>query len=55
MGETSLGMLWLWFIGAGLLGLVLAYGIMRAGRLRRGERERLDRNTTDDTAVRGHA
>jgi hypothetical protein len=46
MGQTSFGILWLWFIGAGLLGFVLAYGIMRAGRLRHGERERLDRNTT---------
>jgi len=44
-GETSYGMLWLWFIGAAVLGFALTYGILRAGRLRRSERERLDRNT----------
>ena len=44
-GETSYGMLWLWFIAAAVLGFALAYGILRAGRLRRSERERLDRNT----------
>jgi hypothetical protein len=45
MGETSYAMVWLWFIGAGLLGAVLAYGVIRAGNLRRSERARLDRNT----------
>jgi hypothetical protein len=44
-GETSYGMLWLWFIGAAVLGFALVYGVWRAGRLRRSERERLDRNT----------
>jgi hypothetical protein len=44
-GKTSYGMLWLWFIGAAVLGFALAYGILRVSRLRRGERERLDRNT----------
>ena len=44
-GETSYGMLWLWVIGAVVLGCILAYGILRAGRLGRSERERLDRNT----------
>ena len=44
-GETSYGMLWLWLIGAAVLGLVLAYGLLKAGHLGRGERERLDRNT----------
>ena len=44
-GETSYGLLWLWFIGAAVLGFALAYGILRAGRLRRSERKRLDRNT----------
>jgi len=38
-------MLWLWFIGAAVLGFALAYGILRAGRLRRSERKRLNRNT----------
>jgi len=33
------------FIGAAVLGFALAYGILRAGRLRRSERKRLDRNT----------
>lgn len=38
----------LWFfIAAGIVifGLVMAYAVTRAGRLRRDERERLDRNT----------
>ena len=37
-----------WFfiaVGIIVLGLFLAYGTTRAGRLRRSERERLDRNT----------
>jgi hypothetical protein len=38
-------MLWLWVVGAVVLGCILAYGILRAGRLGRSERERLDRNT----------
>jgi hypothetical protein len=45
LGETSYAMVWLWFIGAALLGAVLAYGVMRAGNLRRSERARLDRDT----------
>ena len=44
-GHTSVGALWLWVIGAVVLGLVLAYGAMKAGYLRRGERAQLDRNT----------
>ena len=32
-GETSYGMLWLWVIGAVVLGCILAYGILRAGVL----------------------
>ena len=42
LGETSY---WLWFAGAFVLGAVIAYGMIRAGRLRRAERQRLDRNT----------
>jgi hypothetical protein len=38
-------MLWLWVIGVVILGIIIAYGLMRAGRLGRGERERLDHNT----------
>jgi hypothetical protein len=45
LGHVSANLLWLWFIGAFLLGAVLVYGVMKAGRLRRSERARLDRNT----------
>ncbi len=37
----------LWGIGIIILGLVLVYGVMRAGRLRRSERERIDRRTIE--------
>jgi hypothetical protein len=36
---------WVWGIAIVILGLVLAYGIAKSGRLRRTEREKLDRNT----------
>jgi hypothetical protein len=36
-----------WGIAIVLLGLALAYGVVRAGRLRRSERERLDQNTAE--------
>ncbi|UPK38419.1 hypothetical protein IVB18_14970 [Bradyrhizobium sp. 186] len=45
LGHLSANLLWLWFIGAFLLGAVLAYGVAKAGRLRRSERARLDRDT----------
>ncbi|RXH39746.1 hypothetical protein [Bradyrhizobium zhanjiangense] len=45
LGHLSANLLWLWFIGAFLLGAVLVYGVMKAGRLRRSERAQLDRNT----------
>ncbi|BBC01057.1 O-antigen/teichoic acid export membrane protein [Bradyrhizobium japonicum] len=45
LGETSYLMVWLWFIGAFVLGAVLVYGVMKAGRLRRSERARLDQDT----------
>jgi hypothetical protein len=54
MGNTGVGMLlghlsvtaiWIWFIGAFILGAAILYGVMRAGRLRRSERAQLDRNT----------
>jgi hypothetical protein len=35
----------LWFIGAVILGVGIAYGVVRAGRLRRAERRRLDQAT----------
>lgn len=44
LGETSYVMVWLLFVGAFLLGAVIFYGVMRAGR-RRSERARLDQNT----------
>jgi hypothetical protein len=33
------------FGGAALLGLAIAYGVMRAGRIKGNERRQLDRNT----------
>lgn len=45
LGHLSANLLWLWFIGAFLLGAVLVYGVVKAGRLRRSDRARLDRNT----------
>lgn len=43
---------WLWGAGIIILGLILAYAATRAGRLRPGERARVDRNT--ETAMRAH-
>jgi hypothetical protein len=43
---------WLWGAGIVILGLILAYAATRAGRLRPGERARLDRNT--EAAMRAH-
>ena len=45
LGQLSANLLWLWFIGAFLLGAVLIYGVMKAGHLRRAARARLDHNT----------
>lgn len=45
LGHLSANLLWLWFIGAFLLGAVLVYGVVKAGRLRRSDRARLDRDT----------
>jgi hypothetical protein len=42
---TSVAMLWLWVIGVVILGIIIAYGVIKAGRLSRAERERLDHNT----------
>lgn len=36
-----------WGVGIIILGLVLVYGVVRAGRLRRSERERIDRRTAE--------
>jgi Flp pilus assembly protein TadB len=44
-GDVSVTALWLWFIGAFILGAAILYGVLRAGRLRRSERAQLDRNT----------
>jgi len=44
--------LWLWGAGIIILGLILAYAATRAGRLRPGERARLDSNT--EAAMRAH-
>jgi hypothetical protein len=54
MGNTGVGMLlgntsvigvWMLFIGAFVLGGAILYGVLRTGRLSRGERAQLDRNT----------
>ena len=45
LGYASSQMLWLWFIGAFVLGGILVYGVMKSGHLRRSERAQLDRNT----------
>jgi hypothetical protein len=45
LGDTSATLLWGWFIGAFVLGGAILYGVMKTGRLRRGERAQLDRNT----------
>jgi hypothetical protein len=37
--------LWLWVLGVVILGAALAYGVVRAGWLRRRERAQLDQNT----------
>jgi hypothetical protein len=42
---TSVTMLSLWIIGVIVLGIVIAYGLLKVGRLSRSERARLDRNT----------
>jgi|GEM_PF-2515008 hypothetical protein len=47
LGHGSVGMLWLWVIGVVVLGVLLAYGAMKAGYLRRDERARLDRKTEE--------
>jgi hypothetical protein len=43
--ESSAVQLGLWFGGAALLGLAIAYGVLRAGRISGNERRQLDRNT----------
>jgi hypothetical protein len=40
----------LWFIGAGVLGLVLAYGIMRNRRRTRSEKQMTEQATRDQYA-----
>jgi hypothetical protein len=45
LGDVSATALWLWFIGAFILGAAILYGVWRTGRLRRSERAQLDRNT----------
>jgi hypothetical protein len=44
----------LWFIGAGVLGLVLAYGIMRNRRRTRAEKQRTEQATRDLYAREKH-
>jgi hypothetical protein len=45
LGEVSVTTLWMWFIGAFILGGAILYGVLRAGRLGPSERAQLDRNT----------
>jgi hypothetical protein len=47
----SYWLLALWAAGIIVLGLALAYGTLKAGRLRRSERERSDRNTQANRQV----
>lgn len=47
LGHASAQMLWLWFIGAFVLGGALVYGVSKAGHLRGSERARLDRATEE--------
>ncbi|MBR0995517.1 hypothetical protein JQ580_32885 [Bradyrhizobium japonicum] len=42
---TSSTLLWLWFIGAFVLGGAILYGVLKSGRLNRRDRALLDRNT----------
>jgi len=44
-GTTSVTPIVLWIVGAAILGLALVYAVLSAGRLRRSEREQLDRTT----------
>ncbi|NPU14616.1 hypothetical protein HL667_05475 [Bradyrhizobium sp. 83012] len=46
---------WGWGIGIVILGLVLAYAATRSGRLRPGERARLDENTRASIAAHDQA
>ncbi|CCD92406.1 conserved hypothetical protein [Bradyrhizobium sp. ORS 375] len=46
---------WGWGIGIVILGLVLAYAATRSGRLRPGERARLDENTRASLAAHDRA
>jgi hypothetical protein len=43
--ESAAFQLGLWFGGAALLALALAYGVLKAGHIRGNERRKLDRNT----------
>jgi beta-lactamase regulating signal transducer with metallopeptidase domain len=43
--SVSYWLLALWVAGVVVLGFALAYGTLKAGRLRRTERERSDRNS----------
>jgi len=45
LGQHSTNLLYLWVLGAVVLGGILVYGVSKAGYLRRGERAQLDRNT----------
>jgi predicted RND superfamily exporter protein len=45
LGGISYSLLWLWVLGVIVLGIALAYGIHRAGRLSRSERDRLSART----------
>jgi hypothetical protein len=58
LGDISVTALWMWFIGAFVLGGAIFYGVLKAGRLSRSERAQLDRNTEavqrrDDPQKRG--
>ncbi len=45
MNYLSNGLLWLWFSGALLLGIVIAYGVIKTSRLSSEEKQRLNEAT----------
>jgi hypothetical protein len=45
LGAVSVDMFYIWAVAIVALGVLLFYGVRRAGSLRRSERATLDRNT----------
>ena len=49
--ESSALQLAMWFAGAAVLGLAIAYGVMKAGNIKGRARAKLDRNTRASQAA----